>query len=196
MKICNTCGFECADDALICPTCGKNCDGSDSKKDIPLTPDPFEEYRKQIDRQIKEQEIRINAIREQIKTEITEEKKEENTEKNEWDKTEMFSDEEVKEYRLAAVLIYLTGIVGIILSLLINKESEYLKFHIKEGIKITVLSSLLIVISLLLCWTFIVPILSVICEILIIIISFVSAVWTIQGKSKNAFLIRNLTILN
>lgn len=200
MKICNTCGFECEDDMNICPTCGRNCDGSDPKKDIPLTPDPFAEYRKQIDMQMKEQEKRIEAIKKQMQEEKNKQKEEEEKakkpDKSVWDKTELFSEDEVKEYRLTAVLIYLLGIFGIILALITDKNSPYLKFHINEGLKIAVATAALTVISVVLAFTFIVPVLSSVGVIVCTVINLISAYKTLNGKSENAVIIRNLTILN
>ena len=69
MKICNTCGFECEDNLEICPTCGRSCDGSDPKNNTVPQTDPFAEYRKQIDLQMKEQEKRIEAIKKQMQEE-------------------------------------------------------------------------------------------------------------------------------
>lgn len=200
MKICNTCGFECEDEMSICPTCGRNCDGSDPKKEASVNSDPFAEYRKQIDMQMKEQEKRIEAIKKQMQEEKEKErsKKEEaeKPEKSIWDKTELFSEEDVKEYRLTAVLIYLTGIFGIILALVTDRSSPYLNFHIKEGLKITVVTAALSVMSLILAWTFVVPVVSFAGIIVCMVINLISAYKTLKGKSENAVIIRNLTILN
>lgn len=201
MKICNTCGFECDDNIEICPTCGRNCDGSDPKKNTAPQTDPFAEYRKQIDMQMKEQEKRIEAIKKQMQEEKEKEKRkaeDENKkpEKSVWDKTELFPEEEVKEYRLTAVLIYLLGIFGIILALVTDKSSPYLKFHITEGLKITVVTAALTVISVVLCWTFIIPVLSGLGLIVLTAVNLISAYKTLTGKSENAVIIRNLTILN
>ncbi len=200
MKICNTCGFECEDDIEICPTCGRNCDGSDPKKKTAVQTDPFAEYRKQIDMQMKEQEKRIEAIKKQMQEEKEKEKRQreeaERSEKSKWDKTALFSEEEVKAFRLTAVLIYLLGIFGIILALVTDKSSPYLKFHVTEGLKITVVSSALALISVLLSFTFIVPVLSAAGLIVCSVINIISAYKTLTGKSENAVIIRNLKILN
>lgn len=197
MKICNSCGFECENEAEICPTCGKSCNGSDTKKDIPMAPDPFREYREQIDMQIKEQEKRIEEIKLQMQKEQTEKgKQEDKHDKSKWDKTELFSEEDVKEYRLTAVLIYLLGIFGIFLALLTDKNSEYLRFHIKEELKITVAAAFLSVTAIVLFWTFVIP---VICTVGIIVcasVNLISAYRTIKGKSENAVIVRNLSVLN
>ena len=202
MKICNTCGFECEDNAEICPTCGKSCDGSNSNKDIPLSPDPFKEYRRQIDMQIKEQEKRIDAIKQQMKKEQEEkarkeeEEKTSRSDKSQWDKTELFSETEAKEYRLVAVLVYLLGFFGIIIALLTDKDSSYLKFHINEELKITIAAAALTAISVVLSWTFVIPVISLVGIIICTVVNLISAYFTLEGKSKNAVIIRNLTILN
>lgn len=201
MKICNTCGFECEDGIEICPTCGRKCDGSDSPKSAAAQTDPFAEYRKQIDMQMKEQAQRIEALKKQMNEEKPKEKRkpraqDREPEKNAWDKTELFSAEEIKEYRLTAVLIYLLGIFGIILALVTDKNSPYLKFHIAEGLKITVVTAALAIFSVLLAFTFIVPVLCTAGIAACFIIKLISAYKTLNGKSENAVIIRNLTILN
>lgn len=201
MKICNTCGFECEDNLEICPTCGRSCDGSDPKNNTVPQTDPFAEYRKQIDLQMKEQEKRIEAIKKQMQEEKEKEKsrKEEDakkSEKSKWDKSALFSGTEVKEYRLTAVLIYLLGIVGIILALITDKNSPYLKFHINESLKITVITASLTAISALLSFTFIIPALAGAGIIACSVVRLISAYKTLNGKSENAVIIRNLTILN
>ena len=201
MKICNTCGFECEDGIEICPTCGRKCDGSDSPKSAAAQTDPFAEYRKQIDMQMKEQAQRIEALKKQMNEEKPKEKRkpraqDREPEKNAWDKTELFSAEEIKEYRLTAVLIYLLGIFGIILALVTDKNSPYLKFHIAEGLKITAVTAALAIFSVLLAFTFIVPVLCTAGIAVCFLINLISAYKTLNGKSENAVIIRNLTILN
>lgn len=201
MSICNTCGFECEDGIEICPTCGRKCDGSDSPKSTAAQTDPFAEYRRQIDMQMKEQEQRIEAIKKQMQEEKENDKrktenKEKKPEKSPWDKTELFSAEEVKGYRLTAVLIYLLGIFGIILALVTDKSSSYLKFHIAEGLKITVVTAALAVISVLLAFTFIVPVLCAAGLAVCTVINLISAYKTLKGKSENAVIIREFKILN
>ena len=201
MKICNTCGFECDDALEICPTCGRNCDGSAPKNNpVPQT-DPFAEYRKQIDQQMQEQEKRIEAIKKQMQEEKERERKQKEAEakkpeKSKWDKTDLFHKDEVKEYRLTAVLVYLLGIIGIILALLTDKSSTYLKFHTDESLKITVITAALTAISVLLSFTFVVPVIASAGIVVCSVIRLICAYKTLNGKSEHAVLIRNLSILN
>ncbi len=197
MKICNSCGFECENEATLCPTCGKSCDGSDTQKDIPMTPDPFREYREKIDMQIKEQEKRIEEISQKMLNEQEKNgKKAEKRDKSKWDKTELFSEDEVKKHRLTAVLIYLLGIFGVMLALLTDKESLYLNFHIKEELKITTVTAFLTLMAIVLFWTFIIPVICTVGIIVCSVINLIAAYRTLKGKSENAVIIRNLSILD
>ncbi len=198
MKICNSCGFECENEIEVCPTCGKNCDGSDPAKEAPVAEDPFIEYRQKIDMQIKEQEKRIEEIKLQMKKEQEEKEKikKDKHDKSKWDKTQLFSPDEVKEYRLTAVLIYLLGIFGILLSLMTDKNSGYLKFHIKEELKITTITAFLGITALILFWTFIIPVICVVGLIICTVVNLIAAYRTLKGKSENAVIVRNLSILN
>ena len=197
MKICNSCGFECEKEAVICPTCGKNCDGSDSAKDTAENQDPFREYRQEIEKQIKDQEKRIEEIKKQMQQENAEKaKKEDKQNKAKWDKTELFSEEEVTEYRLTAVLIYLMGIPGVFLALITDKNSAYIRFHMKEELKIATVTAFLSVIAIIFFWSFVIPVICIAGIIICCTVNLISAYRTLKGKSENAVLIRNLSILN
>lgn len=198
MKICGICGFECEDEAVICPTCGKNCDGSDQKKkegSASLT-DPFERYRKEIENQIKEQEKKISDLQQQINTDNEEKQsKKRKKEFDEFDKTELFNEEDVKENRLFALLLYLTGIIGIIIALLKDKDSPYLNFHIKQVLKAVICETAVLILSGLLCFTFIVPVFGVLIIFVLNVIKLISALWVLKGYSKEILLLRNISDL-
>lgn len=202
MKICSTCGFECEDGITVCPTCGKSTDGSEKDTDSRQQNDPFEEYRRQIESRMREQENRINAIKEQMSSKADNEaaedkKKTDRAEKKaQWDKTDYFTADDIENYRVVCALAYLAGIFGIIAALLTDRESQYLAFHIKESLKITVCAAFLSMASLLFSWTVIVPFLCIAGLFVLAVVSIISAVWALQGKSVHAVIIRNLTILN
>lgn len=197
MKKCNVCGFECEDELNTCPTCGRNTDGSDNMKNPSKAVDPFERYRKEIDEQIKQQEKRIADLQEKMKAEKEESetpKKKKEKLFDEYDKTELFEETDVNEHRFFAILIYLTGVVGIILALLKDKNSPYLKFHIQEGIKIVTLDALVLILSAILSWTVIVPILGIMTLLTSTVIKLTSTFWTYKGLTKNAIIIRKIII--
>lgn len=195
MKICGICGFECEDEAVTCPTCGKNCDGSEPKKreSSSSLSDPFERYRKEIDNQIKEQEKRISDLQQQLNTENEEKQsKKRKKEFDEFDRTELFSEEDVKENRLFALLLYLTGIVGIIIALLKDKDSPYLNFHTNQVLKTVICETAVLILSGLLCFTFIVPAFGVLIIIALNIVKLISALWVLKGYSKEILILRSL----
>lgn len=195
MKICGICGFECEDEAVICPTCGKNCDGSEPKKreSSSSLSDPFERYRKEIDNQIKEQEKRISDLQQQLNTENEEKQsKKRKKEFDEFDRTELFSEEDVKENRLFAILLYLTGIIGIIIALLKDKDSPYLNFHTNQVLKAVICETAVLILSGLLCFTFIVPVFGVLIIFALNIVKLISALWVLKGYSKEILILRNL----
>ncbi len=202
MKICSTCGFECENEITVCPTCGKSTDGSEKDKDSRQQNDPFEEYRRQIESRMREQENRINAIKEQMNTKTDNEaaeaarKADRASKKAQWDKTDYFTADDIENYRVVCALTYLAGIFGIIVALLTDRESQYLAFHIKESLKITVCAAFLSMGALLFSWTVIVPFVCMAGLFVLAAVSIISAVWALQGKSVHAVIIRNLTILN
>ncbi len=198
MKICSVCGFECEEEITVCPTCGRNCDGSEQpkKENSSAVTDPFERYRREIDNQIKEQEKRIHDLQQKIDTENEEKsgKKTKNKGFNEFDRTELFSEEDAKENRLFAVLIYLTGAFGIIIALLKDKDSPYLRFHIKEGLKAVLSEAVILMLSFLLCFTFIIPVTGAVALLIINIIKLISAFRTLNGQSMEILILRKIDI--
>lgn len=115
---------------------------------------------------------------------------------NPYDHTEQFDPEEAAATKLVCMLVYLLDFVGIIIGLLAAKESEYTAFHIKQSMKFTVVEILIAAVTLLLCWTVIVPILALIAIIVLAVIKFVSFTQVCGGKAVEPVLIRSIKFLN
>lgn len=107
------------------------------------------------------------------------------------DFTHTFDSEEVAKNKVFATGSYLLGFIGIVIALLAAKDSEYVKFHVRESMKIQVLFALLGLVTVLLCWTIIVPILGCIAMVVLGVIEIICMVRAMMGQSKKVPLIGN-----
>ena len=111
------------------------------------------------------------------------------------DHTTEFDPKDVAEHKVFAMLAYLLGAVGIIIALLADKESSYLKFHVRQSAKILVLEFLVGLITAVLCWTVIVPIAGVVCIIILLVVRIICFVNVCGGKSKEPAIVSSFQFL-
>lgn len=113
------------------------------------------------------------------------------------DHTAEFSPAEVADNKLFAALIYALSIVGVVIALLanLNNKSAYLKFHIKQGLKLFIANMIVTVASLVLCWTFIVPIAGAVCAIILVVVQIICFIQTLRNKSVEPPIISGLGFL-
>lgn len=108
------------------------------------------------------------------------------------DHTSEFDAAEVADNKILAVSCYLFGFIGIIVAALFAKDSKYMKFHVKQSIRLSVAEILAFIPS-------IIPILGWIVTGVIFLILFVveiiAIVWAFQGKSKDLPVIKGVKFL-
>ena len=85
--------------------------------------------------------------------------------KNACDHTTEYDPADISRAKVFGILIYLTGILGILLALLWREESPCLKFHIREGLKLFACQTVVALASALLCWTILVPVAGILAEL-------------------------------
>lgn len=107
------------------------------------------------------------------------------------DFTSAFDAEDAAKNKVFATGSYLLGFVGIIIALLAAKDSDYVKFHVRESMKLQLLYALLGLASVLLCWTIIIPILGCIAIVVLGVIEIICIVRVMMGQSKKVPLIGN-----
>ena len=106
-----------------------------------------------------------------------------------------FDGKDIAEHKLFAMLPYLLGILGTIVALLVAKDSPYVGFHVREGIRILVLEVLLGLITVVFCWTVVVPIAAAVCFIILLVVRIISFVNVCNGKAKEAAIVSNFGFL-
>ena len=166
MKIYHCCTAQLEDDAQFCRNCGAP-QGEENKR--PLQPAPVYQSQYQAPAQ---------------------------PEKDPFDHTEEFEAADIASGKLWAMCVYLLDIVGIFLVLLGAKENGYAMFHLRQGLKFTVVEMLLAIAAALLAWTFLVPIAAGIAMVVLMVIKIICFFQVCKGKAKEPAIVRSLGFLN
>ena len=111
------------------------------------------------------------------------------------DHTAEFTPQDISNHKVFAMLPYLLGTIGIIIALLAAKDSDYIMFHVREALKLTVCAVLVGIISAVLCWTVIVPIAGGVCAIIILVVKIICFFQVCSGKAKEAAIISSFGFL-
>lgn len=170
MKNCPNCHNQAKDEALFCPVCGTTLDAYNH-------PDP--DYFKR------------ESIQVQMPAYVPPEPAAASH-----DHTNEFNPNDIQYHKIVAMVIYLLDFVGVIIALLMSGSSEYTQFHVRQSLKFTVLEVLISLATLLLSWTFIVPILGLIGLVVLQVLKFICFLDVCTGKAKDAPIIRNIKFLN
>lgn len=112
-----------------------------------------------------------------------------------YDHTSEFTAKDISDNKVIAMLVYLMGTVGIIIALLASKDSPYLSFHVRQALKFTVLGVLTGIITLLLFWTFIVPIAAGIFGIVLFVCKIIAFFSICKGNAKEPYVVRSFNFL-
>jgi len=111
------------------------------------------------------------------------------------DHTAEFAAKDISDNKVMAMVAYLLGTVGVIIALLASRESAYASFHVRQALKITVVSILIGIITLVLCWTIIVPIAGAVCYIILFVVRIICFFQVCSGKAKEAAIVSSFGFL-
>lgn len=112
------------------------------------------------------------------------------------DHTAEFDAAEVSENKLFASLCYLTSIIGIVVCLLYNKDSQYLRFHVRQSVKLLMCELLLGLIAGVGAITIIAPIAAVFAMVALVVVDLICFFRTLAGKSIEPPIVKKLKFLN
>ncbi len=169
MKKCPNCHNETDDLSTFCPVCGTMLDAI-----VQLIP---EETNAQFSRQMPVMEIpKASSAK--------------------YDCTANYSESDILENRIPCMCVYLLGAVGVIIALLMASDSPYTRFHVIQSLKFTVLEVLTTIISVVLCWTVLVPILGAIALLVLMIAKFACFLDVIRNKATVSPLLHSIRFLN
>lgn len=111
------------------------------------------------------------------------------------DHTAEFDPQDISDNKVVCMLVYLSSFLGIIIALLIGKDSPYVNFHLRQALKFLVCEILLGLIAAVLAFTLIVPIAAGIAICVLAVIQLICFFQVCQGKAKEPAIIRSLSFL-
>lgn len=112
-----------------------------------------------------------------------------------YDHTAEFDAKDVSDNKIFAMLPYLMSVVGIVIALLAAGNSPYVGFHVRQAVKFTIVEVLTGIVTLLLCWTIIVPFAAFIFMAVLVVIQVTMFFSICGGKAKEPAIIRSLSFL-
>ena len=101
-----------------------------------------------------------------------------------YDHTSEFSPEDIANNKLYAILMYCVSLMGIIIGLLAAGDSPYVRFHIKQSLKLFICEVLLGLITAALFWTVIVGIAGSIAIVVLAVVDIICLVNACKGLAK------------
>ena len=93
------------------------------------------------------------------------------------------------------MLCYLLGPVGAVIALLAASSSPYIAFHVRQSLKLTVVSILLGAVAAVLVWTIFIPILAGLAMLVLYIIQIICFFQVCSGKAIEPPIVRDLPFL-
>lgn len=111
---------------------------------------------------------------------------------NPYDHTAEFATKDISDHKLPCMLLYLLGVLGIIIALLMAKDSPYVNFHVKQEIKIAIIDILIAVALTALIWTIIVPLACAILLAILLVVKIICFAYVCGGKAIEAPIIRHI----
>ncbi len=173
MKQCPNCRNQIPDEAAFCPVCGTAVNAFHS------FPEPYPPQPAGPTPPVYTQPVYVPPV----------------PKVNPYDHTARFLPQDVAAHKLSCMLCYLLDAVGIIIALMIDKESDFTQFHVRQAMKFTVLEAVLAFAAGILCWTMVVPVLAAVALIVLLILKFICFVHVCRGKAVEPVLIRKIKFL-
>ena len=102
-----------------------------------------------------------------------------------YDHTSEFSPEDIANNKLYAILMYCVSLMGIIIGLLAAGDSPYVRFHVKQSLKLFICEVLLGLITAALFWTVIVGIAGSIAIVVLAVVDIICLVNACKGLAKD-----------
>ena len=111
------------------------------------------------------------------------------------DHTADFDAEDISKNKVFAMASYILSYVGIIIALLAAPNSPYAEFHSRQALKLTIVDTLLLFISIFFFWTILIPIAGIICYLIIFVVRIICFFQVASGKAKDAPIVGSLPFL-
>lgn len=111
------------------------------------------------------------------------------------DHTAEFSAQDISDNKVIAMIVYLASYIGILLAVIISKESPFVGFHVRQALKIMVTEILLGLAAAILSWTILVPVAALVCICILEVIKIIAFFQVCKGQAKEPAIIKGLSFL-
>ena len=111
------------------------------------------------------------------------------------DHTNEFSPKDISDNKVWALLPYLVGVFGILVAKICAPNSGFVDFHARQAMKFFVFNWIVGIISAILCFTVIIPIVGVIFLGVLNVIQIISFIKACCGKAWDPVIIRSIGFL-
>lgn len=112
-----------------------------------------------------------------------------------YDHTASYDPQDIADNKLYCMLMYLTSVFGVIVALLAAKDSPFVRFHVRQCIKLTVCEALVGFITAVLAWTVIVPIVGGIAMIVLLVVNIICFVRVCKGQAREVPIVCKINFL-
>ena len=202
MKICPNCKAQIDDNAAFCGFCGSRIvfpqqPAQARQPDPEPQPQPEQPQYQQADQQQQYQQQTDQQYQQQQYQQYQQQYQQNYAPVyagNPYDHTSDYEAEDISKNKIFAMLVYLLDAVGIIIALL-SGDSPYVRFHVRQSLKFTVIEMLSAICIAVLCWTIIVPVAGVIFLIILAVIKIICFFQVCGGKACEPAIIRSFKFL-
>ncbi len=185
MAFCTKCGAQVPDGTAFCTTCGSPMAAAAPQAAPQPAPQPIPQQQPQFQQQQPQFQQQAQQQFQQVYQPV-----------DNFDHTAEFTAKDSSENNVVAMLIYLSGVIGLFISFICGStNSPYASFHARQWLKIYVLQVLTVVCMLLLFWTIIVPIAAAIFSVILEVLQIIGFFQVCSGKAKEPAIIRNFKFL-
>ncbi len=163
MKFCTNCGESLEENATVCPKCGTAVGGAQP------SPAPQPDFQQA-------QQPYMGAPNPAYQQQMYA--------YDPADHTAEMDEKDIVENKTLAITMYLFGWMGMLIAAIAAKASKFVPFHLRQVLKFELLATLVGIVTLLLCWTIIVPIAASIFYIVLLVVKIIGFVNVCSGKAK------------
>ena len=114
----------------------------------------------------------------------------------EFDHTSDYDAADISDNKVYALSAYIFSFFGVLLCNVLAKQSPFAQFHAREALKIDIVAIVVYILSVLLCWTCIVPVAGAVFEIILLVVKIIAFVQVCKGQAKEPWMIRSIGALH
>lgn len=111
------------------------------------------------------------------------------------ERTANTSQDDLAKNKIFGILVYVASLLGIIVALLAAPDSPFVRFHVRQAVKLTICEAIVALASVLLAWTVIVPIAGAVAGVILAVVSIICLVNACKGLTKEPPIVKNIGFL-